>query len=256
MKKISLFVMMLALILTGCATKVVGLQKDKSLTYESMQSGPLVIGGVVDAANEKPVISNINSMNQLRGQLAEETEGLSIARSGLVRATIGSRTYKKILQEYRDDSSLSEKSISLLAQKLKGKRYLIFSRIQRDEPFQDRSESKDVDSKGNDTGSKSINMVSGRAVDATFDIVDLHLKKTVWSGLIKKEKRNQQSYKYSPTKKDNSGFGGLINLVKTIKGTDGEAAPLPDYKYPKSPSTQSILPSLFAGFAENLPEKS
>jgi len=256
MRRIPLFLSAIALLLTGCASKVVGLQKDPSFTYNALKGSSLVIGGVVDGANEKPAISNINSMNLLRGQIAEETEGLKISRSGLVRASVGSRTYKKMLQEYRDDSGLSPQSISTLSQKLKGKRYVIFSRLQKDEPYQNRGESQDTDKNGKKLSSKSINMVSGRNVGASVDVVDLHLKRVVWSGMINKKKENSQNYKYEKPKKDTSGFGGLINLVKTIKGTDNDpAAKEPDYKFPKTPTTQSVMASIFKGFAENLPEE-
>ena len=255
MRRTPLFLAAIAMIATGCATKIVGLQKDKSFTYESIKQTPLVIGGVVDGANEKSAVSNINSMNELRGQIDEETKNIKVSRSGLVRATIGSRTYKQMLQEYRDDSSLSQNSIEMLSKKLKGKRYVIFSRIQKDEPYQNRSESQDTDSKGNQLSSKSINMTSGRTVGASLDVIDLHLKKVVWSGLISKEKQNSQRYKWNEPKQDTTGFGGLINLVKTIKGTEGKVATQPDYKFPSHPSTQSVLVSIFRGFAENLPEE-
>jgi len=234
-------------LITSCGTKVVGLQQAESFNHANIKSGRMVVGGVVDAVETMNPKTGLSYANALRAQIIEERPAFKVSNASYLIKKLGRKDYDKITNELEMDGALSEASLSLLATKIAGVRYVTFARIESNEVSNDRNEQADTDSQGNETGKKSILTTTTRSITVNFRVLDLKEKSTAWSGLISKSDQEQSKF---AVKSEN----GLISLVKAIKGT-GETEDDKKYPFPKAPSLKDSLKQAFAGFADNLPEE-
>ncbi len=242
MKLLVLALAMLSLV--SCATRVKGLQKSDSFTFANVQSGKIIAGGVVHSTEDWKNKTKINYSNRMKTQILDEREEFKVSNAGILVKKIGKKGYAKVISEFENDGALSEKSLSLLSSKIKGRRYVVFAKVEGDEVMKDRTNNEKTDSNGKKTGRTVIETKTTRKVDVNFTVIDLVDKNVAWSGMISKSK-----YKSLKYEKEN----GLVSLVKAIAGSDETTND--KYPYPKAPKLSMVLDMAFEGFAENLPEE-
>ena len=238
-----------ALGLAGCATKVTGLKQSESFQYQNVLNGKIAVGGVVSAIDELKTKQQMTYGNILKRQILEERKDFNVASPGLVRRKVGKTAYKNMLVELQDNGSLSPNTIANLKEKVPGKRYIVFARIESNDTDKNRQQIEKTDKEGNGTGAYRITTSARRTIIAQMQIVDLLEKNLAWSGSVTKTLSNASNF-------DKRRESGIVSLVKAIKG-DGENADKLDkmYPYPALPKTKAVLAKVFNGFAENLPEE-
>ncbi len=234
-------------LMVSCGTKVEGLSKVDSFTHANILSGRMVVGGVVDAVETINAKAGLSYANSLRAQIIEERPGFKVSNASYLIKKLGRKSYNNILSELEMDGAVSESSMNLLATKATGVRYISFARIEANEVSNDRNETSDTDSQGNETGKKSVVTTTTRSITVNFRVLDLKEKSTAWSGLISKSQQEESKFAVKSE-------SGLISLVKAIKGT-GETEDDKKYPFPKAPGLKGVLKQAFNGFADNLPEE-
>lgn len=242
-----LIVPIIAALFVSCATKVKGLQKSESFTFENVKNGKMIAGGVVHSIDDWKYKSKISYANKLKTEIMEEREMLKVTDAGFLAKKIGKKAYAQALKELEEDGMLSENSIINMRKKVKGRRYVVFARVESDDTSQDRRHYDETDSQGNSTGRSLVDATTNRKMDVVFSVLDLTEGNTVWNGTITKSNQNKQTY---TVKKDS----GLVSIIKAVKGTE-ERSSEEMYPFPKAPRADRILSMAFKGFAENLPEE-
>ncbi|MBI4042327.1 MAG: hypothetical protein HY391_02515 [Deltaproteobacteria bacterium] len=233
----------LALFLSSCATKVLGLKQSSNFTYSAIMDGKIVVGGVTSALGPLEEGKSVSLANLLRTSILEERKSFSVGSVGGVMNRLGSPLYLQISNEFRMNAELSDESQKRLSKVFSDYRFVVFARIEEDEVTQNRREESTTNDKG-ETLEKVI-ATSTRTITALLTVYDLRLNEIAWSGSISKNGMNQNEYKKAM---------GLIMVIEVIKGgpetTDDRM-----YPYPKPPADTELLERIFEGFAENLPKK-
>jgi len=244
---VKLIALLSMFLLASCGTKVEGLSKAESFTHANILSGRMVVGGVVDAVETMSAKTGLSYANSLGAQIIEERPAFKVSNASYLVKKLGRKSYENILNELEMDGAVSEASIALMASKASGVRYVTFARIEANEVSNDRNETSDTDSQGNETGKKSVVTTTTRSITVNFRVLDLKDKTTAWSGLISKSEQEESKFAVKSE-------SGLISLVKAIKGT-GETEDDKKYPFPKAPGLKGVLKQAFNGFADNLPEQ-
>ena len=234
-------------LLVSCATKVKGLTKSESFTYNSMMNDKMAVGGIVHTTDTWKHKSKVSYGNKLRAEIVEEVEGVKVSSAGATAKKLGRKAYTKVLNEIEEDGVLSQATIGLMKKKMKGRRYVIFGRIENDDISKNRRQYEETNSSGEKTGRENVDATTTRKMDVSFTVVDLMKGETAWNGMITKSSQKKSTF---AVKKEL----GLVSLVKAIKGSEEQSA-ADKYPYPKAPNASTILVQTFKGFAENLPEQ-
>lgn len=248
--KLLLTGLMTAALLSGCATKVKGLKKSETFTFENVKSGKIIVAGVVDATGEGKIDykKNISLANALKNQIIEERAMFSVNSAGLVVKKLGKKNYLRMLSAIEEEGRLGQEDIMLLKKSLTGRRYVVFARVESDDVSKNRDTRTPTDSQGNVTGPEQMVTRVNRSIETAYQVYDLVEGNLAWSGNISKSTSKESNY---VIKKDS----GLVSLVKAIKGTEEDNDVEKNYPYPKTPSRKYVMNNSFRGFAENLPEE-
>ena len=238
---------LIACLLTGCATKMVGLRHDPSFKYETAISGKMAVGGIATLSDELKLRDTDRAANVLRAQIIEARETYNVAPMGVVMNALGKKQHQKLVSAFNETGTLSPVWLNTLKKKLPNQRYVVLSRVEGNDINKDRSESYDQDSKGNAIYSRStIRSTVTRRVTTSFNIFDLQLQKSVWSGMLSKSARASNSFR----KVDDKSIVGIIRAVKAQDIPDEQRFP-----YPEPPQLVSVLGDIYRGFAKNLPKE-
>lgn len=244
---IKLLVLVSALFMTSCATKVHGLRKTADFTYSNVVNGRLTIGGITHTTEKWDYKKKINLANQFRTDVQEQRKDIIIDSTSYLVKRMGRGLYREMLREIEEDSTLSEQSLTLLNQNLTDRRYIAFARIENDITRNSRETEDVTDTEEKATGDKKLTTTTNRDMDINFFVYDIRNKYLAWNGLIKKSGSN--SLDYHIEKKN-----GLVQFFDLITGSK-QGSLDKKYPYPKKPSERYILSRAFSGFAQNLPEK-
>jgi hypothetical protein len=238
----------LALGLVGCATKVAGLKQSPTFTFDNIARGKISVGGV--ALTTAPLSEGHRASlgGILRTALLEERKEFTVLPVGTAASRLGSE-YPKVLRELQEAGSLSEASLGLLRRKIRDSRYIAFARVENDEVSKDRHETASSDKEGKPIpGSERVIANAQRSVTASLLVYDLTNGEMAWSGTVTKSLTGSRQY-------DKEREIGLVSVIKAIKGDSNTQSPEEKYPFPEAPDSKQVLAKVFAGFAENFPEK-
>jgi hypothetical protein len=239
--------MLLALALTGCATKVAGLKQSPTFTFPSIAQGKMAVGGVAASSTLLDEGKRTSYANLLRTELLEERKEYNIAPVGSVVNRLGRQQYQTMMSELANTGSISDQSLSALRTKLADTRYVTFALIEHDEVTTDRRENSSTDKDGRVVpGSEKIVASAQRNVTASLHVYDLKSGDVAFTGAVTKSLGDSRQY-------EKERESGLVSVIKAIKG-DGNDPIDAKYPYPTAPDTMKVLSKVFTGFGENLPK--
>jgi hypothetical protein len=244
------FIRMVLLVppLVGCATKVAGLRSSPDFTYGNLTRGRILVGGVAVASGAVDEANRNSLAGLLRTALLEERKEVPVGPVGIVPQKLG-KLYPTVVGEIELNGTLSEKSIEALRSKVTDTRYITFARVENDQVSQDRREVSNTDRNGNPIpGSAKVVTSAERAVTASLTVYDLKSGNIAWSGSVTKSLSQSREY-------EKEREIGLVTVIRAIKGDTANQTPEQKYPYPSPPETNKVLARVFAGFAENFPEK-
>jgi len=231
----------LCIILPACQTKVIGLVKDPSFTYEAITAGKMAIGGVTSALGSMSDAERNHYSDVMRMMLLMEQETLIIFPAGIVAHFLGHADYRNMLDEYRNYGRLSDMMKQKLITNFKEAQYIVFARIERDYISKNRIDVME-DEYGKELENKKTIMEVTRSTDVSFNIYDLRTGAIVWSGTLEGYSSRKNEY---IDKKKSKFF--LIALIDCIL----ESRP----EYPEPSSLDVLLRLIFTSFAKNLPKE-
>ena len=220
----------------GCGTKVIGLRSDPSLTYESLSTGGIVVGGVTSLPDKAETAATRSQMaSLLRLSILKERPDIDVQPTGVIIRALGQESYAELLEDYRLAGDLDQARLAQLSEVLSDLRYVIFARIEDD--VMDRSTTVERDTTADVDVTK---YVTSRTVTTGFQIYDLAAGVPVWAGYIKKKQENENRYR-------EGGDFVTILLEGLLRG---------EPEYPNPPALNGVARKTFEGFAENLPKRS
>jgi len=230
-----------SLLLSGCATRVVGLRKSESFNFQNVKTGRMAIGGVASVV--EPLKPRMRSTygNLLKTQMIEERKTIPVLSVGSFQKKIGSDQYSQLMNEYEELGTINTTWIKKIKAKYKRGRFVVFALIESN----DIDFARDSRSGYDDSSREYVEAKASRTISASLQVLDLQAEEVAWSGSITKTVANTNNYR---KKKEM----GLISLVKAIKGD--ERSEDEKYPFPDAPKTKEVLARLFSGFSENLPE--
>ncbi len=236
------------LLVTGCATKIAGLKASPTFTHSAIESGKFAVGGVVSAHSTLDEGRRSSLAGLLRTAILEERKDYNVIPAGTLMNRLGSQ-YAVLASEIQSAGELSEKSLQNLKNKASGIRYVAFARIENDDVSNDRNETASTDRDGKlIPGSEKVVTRAERTVSVSLHIYDLKSSEVAWGGTVTKSLSATQQFEKEKEL-------GLVSVIKAIKGDGANQSIDQKYPFPTAPDSQKVLARVFAGFAENLPEK-
>ncbi|NWF39438.1 hypothetical protein F3F96_09845 [Mariprofundus sp. NF] len=255
MKKFSI-VLIAMLLLVSCKTQVVGLQQDHSFTYANALQAGFVAGGVVslvDSLNDQQRMLYSEIMVR---EFADERPGFSFIRSGALISAFSLQQYGAWLDAFQLTGEISEPFASAVKVSFPKARYLMLCRIEENRITQEHSE-RETDVADSEEDRKKgeyeyvqvdISLTTTRQVGARLTIFDLQQHVVAWSGYVVKSETNSNDSSRTFNKQNRWRDEFVDDFLNAMIGIDNQG-------YPEAPAIESVLASLFEGFAENMPEK-
>ncbi|MEM7209028.1 MAG: hypothetical protein AAF434_14490 [Pseudomonadota bacterium] len=234
--------------LAACAAHVDGLKVDESFSYPAIIGNRMAIAGVVSVDGDLgPVLRNRYAGMLLR-EIRDERKKYPLISSGEVEVKVGAE-YTVALDDYRYINAMSAENLQLFRGAGLPARYFVFSRIEGTSIEQSRNDEEIT--RTDDLGKViedyiEVTLTTTRSVTAVFNIFDLVTGASVWSGEVTQRRSNTNDYRID---KDERFEDALISAVVNtlLFGDTGR-------DYPDPPGFDTVLKSVFYGFAENLPE--
>lgn len=236
-------------LLSACATKVVGLKQSPTFTGQSLTTEGIAILGVTSLKSTLSESEKNELANELKAQLIEKQPGIrTILPYGNVRMSIGEKKHELIMKDFTAMGVIKDEHKVLIQKAQLPVRYYALVIIESDDIEKSRSDYRDKDSYGivQVESTKVIASIK-RNVVANYQIFDAKTGEQAWGGIIEKTKNEHREY----TKDKDPG---LVQLVKAIKGKSDEQDPDKLYPYPEAPSLRNVMSVSFAGFAQSLPK--
>src|SRR6266513_2058758 len=223
--------------LAGCVhpPQVFGLRQDATFTHQSLDSARIAIGGVTSIADDAAhsTSARVRSESLLINSLREARPLLQVASAGAVAAEFGDKAHGELLDLYQRVGELDSASIHEMSARLPKLRYVVFARIDAD--LLDSTETVTTDS----TGKEHTELSRSRTMTVGFNVYDMSLRRSVWSGQFTQRKRSSNDYDEPRTL--------LAAVVSAV---------LDPYKYPPPPAQHKVLRPIFDAFAASLPQSS
>ncbi|MDH5717555.1 MAG: hypothetical protein OEZ22_07935 [Spirochaetia bacterium] len=232
---------LVSVIFGGCGASMKGVRVDKSFTYQSVVSSQMVVGGVTSVISDIQLDESNMLSNLLKTYFLERRENYKLMPTGVVSNKLGEKPYKDLLEEYKNNGALSEKSINVLREKTNGVKYIAFVRIESDDITKSRNEIK-VKKSADQMESKVT-----RSVSVSMTIYDINSNIIAWSGTGSTSKTNTSKY-------DIETDNALVALVKVAAGTKEKSID-EKYPFPQEPNLKDVLERIFDTFADNMPEE-
>ena len=223
--------------LAGCVhpPKVFGLRHDPTFTYESLDSGRIAVGGVTSIFDD-PAHSprtRAGSESLLINSLREAHPLLQVAPAGVVAAEFGDKAHGDLLDRYGRVGELDSASLHEMSARLPKLRYVVFARI--DANVIDSTETVTLDS----TNKEHTELSRSRTMTVGFNVYDMSLRRSVWSGQFTQRKGSSHNYDEPRTL--------LAAVVSAV---------LDPHEYPAPPAEDRVLRPIFDAFAQSLPQSS
>jgi len=231
-----------------------GLQQDPSYTYEHISESSFLIGGVTSLPDEWILAYQLMVGEILANAFRDERSDIQILPAGAIYKALGTEKYQNLLNQYRLSGLIAPNDVADIRIAFPNVRYLLLARVNESHVFEKKAHTEtDVsDSKKDNKKDEyefvkvEVSLIRWREVSASLLIFDMHQGQIAWSGQVShsRENTNSDSNTY---KKDDRWKNELVNsLFNTMLGQEG---------YPKAPTEEVVLRSIFTGFAENMPEK-
>lgn len=255
MKTVSLLLLVMMFV-SGCKTEVQGKLHDESFTYESAAHYPFVVGGVVSMIDTVSIEQHLLYSDILIREFIDERPEFTLYKTGRLIMTTSEAGYLAWMEDYLKTGEVRREFSKLIRMIYPNARYLVFCRIEENQVTQNHTENE-TDVADSDEDRKrgeyeyvqvDISLNSTRQVRATLNIYDLDQNITVWSGHIAEIKTHSNNFSRTFHKESRWRDELIDSFVGMMIGID-------DQGYPEPPSLESLLTSVFEGFAENMPEK-
>ena len=223
----------------ACAgPQIYGLRHDRSFTYQSLDSGSMVVGGVTAVGREAALDSTTRGQFEslLTNSLRDGYRRLEVPSAGAVAAEFGDSLHGEVLNRYRRVGELDSATLREMSARLPKPRYVVFARIESD--VIDSAETVTQDSADKKLNVEQVVRSRFRTMTVGFHVYDMSLSRAVWSGELMTADTASNSYT-QPRK--------FVESVVTaiIRGSP---------KYPTAPTQSKVLRLLFDDFAESLPQ--
>ena len=223
--------------LAGCARPphVFGLLHDPTFTSQSLDSGRIAVGGVTSIADDAAhsPSTRVRSESLLINSLREAHPLLQVSPAGAVAAEFGDKAHGDLLDRYGRVGELDSASLHEMSARLPKLRYVVFARI--DANVIDSTETVTLDS----TNKEHTELSRSRTMTVGFNVYDMSLRRSVWSGQFTQRKGSSHNYDEPRTL--------LAAVVSAV---------LDPHEYPAPPAEDRVLRPIFDAFAQSLPQSS
>lgn len=245
----------LALLGAACTTPVYEGYADPAFTYPVARAGGLLVGGVASAIEPLPARIADREAELLAAAIRAERPGLPVQTAAQVDPRYNAAGQARRLEALALGPLPPELWPALAALRKAG-RYAIYARIEADAVRQEHDirehdlpdpmrESRDRKGKRilvpiYDRAELVEEYTTRRVVDLRFSVLDLDVRREVWSGRIEKS----------------AEATNRVTLAQGQSGSFGYVAPSlpPPGAFPPPPVAGRLIEAAYRGFAENLPE--
>jgi hypothetical protein len=235
-----------ATLLSACATKVEGLLVKDDFTAPQIQRGGMVAGGVVAEPGKFDLLQSNNFSNAMVAAIQSERDYIKIGPPSLLINAAGKTQYAEIMDRF-STADLDEPTLTRVAAKLKGTRYLALAKIDANTTEKTGYETEARESKDKNgvvtREPGKVHRAHKRSLIVTMTIYDLQSKSVAFTGQVKKNRETTKDY-------EKNLVTGIMSLVNAVKDKSQEDV----YPTPEAPQTRDVLQEAFAGFGQNLPK--
>ncbi len=224
----------------GCASESDILRSDPGLRASDLHDGKIAVLGVVKYQEPDQIRPPLIAM--LQRTLAEERRDIPLVPADSVRDALGAERYRKTLLEYEYQGSLDEAALRDLAGSLRGVRFLVMARVDKDRTRYSTRGRADAD-----TGSMRPDFamgVTGRDARVTVHLYDLVRGTLVFAARYMGSSEESRPVRV-PASGSPAGSGVRVDV--------GAATSPENEGYPGAPELALALEGPFRAFARALP---